>query len=369
MDIFKQMEKDDYEQMIFCQDKSSGLKAVIVIHDTTLGPALGGARMWPYESEEDAVNDALRLARGMTYKNAAAGLNFGGGKSVIIGDPAKDKNEEMLRVFGRFVQSLNGRYITAEDVGTTVEDMEIIFEETDYVTGISPAFGSSGDPSPVTAYGVYVGMKAAAKEAFGSENLAGKVVAVQGIGNVATHLCRYLHKEGAELVVADINKNAVKRAVDEFQAKAVEPDEIYDVKCDIFAPCALGGILNDHTVPRLKAKVIAGSANNQLAEPCHGDRLHEIGILYVPDYVINAGGVINVAEELNGYNRERALKKVEKIYDSIEKLLGISKAENIPTYVAADKLAEERIAKLRQSRKQFLLNERHSAIRRFRNRS
>src|SRR5690606_15741451 len=179
MDIFKQMEKDDYEQMIFCQDKSSGLKAVIVIHDTTLGPALGGARMWPYESEEDAVNDALRLARGMTYKNAAAGLNFGGGKSVIIGDPAKDKNEEMLRVFGRFVQSLNGRYITAEDVGTTVEDMEIIFEETDYVTGISPAFGSSGDPTPVTAYGVYVGMKAAAKEAFGSENLAGKVVAVQ----------------------------------------------------------------------------------------------------------------------------------------------------------------------------------------------
>lgn len=365
MDLFIQMEKDDYEQMILCQDRSSGLKAVIVIHDTTLGPALGGVRMWPYASEREAVSDALRLARGMTYKNAAAGLNFGGGKSVIIGDPAKDKNEEMLRAFGRFVQSLNGRYITAEDVGTTVEDMEVIHEETDYVTGISTVFGSSGNPSPVTAYGVYLGMKAAAKEAFGSEDLTGKVVAVQGVGSVAYHLCRYLHEEGAKLVVTDINKKAVQKAVYEFHAKAVDPDDIYDVACDIFAPCALGGILNDRTIPRLKAKVIAGSANNQLEAPRHGDRLHEAGILYAPDYVINAGGVINVAEELNGYDRERAMKKVEKIYDSIKKLIEISKAENIPTYAAADKMAEERIAKLRASRKQFLLNECHSATRRF----
>lgn len=357
MEIFQYLEKYDYEQVVFCQDKQSGLKAIIAIHDTTLGPALGGTRMWTYASEDAAIEDALRLARGMTYKNAAAGLNLGGGKTVIIGDPLKDKNEEMFRAFGRYIQSLNGRYITAEDVGTTVEDMDLIHEETDYVTGISPTFGSSGNPSPVTAYGVYRGMKAAAKEAFGTDSLLGKTVAVQGVGNVAYHLCRHLAEEGALLIVTDINKQNVQRVVEEFGAKAVDPEDIYSVDCDIYAPCALGAVINDDTIVKLKAKVIAGAANNQLKEPRHGDLIHEKGIVYAPDYVINAGGVINVADELKGYNRERALKKVEGIYDNIMKVIEIAKRDNLPTYRAADRMAEERIARMRNSRSQFLQNE------------
>jgi len=353
------METYDYEQLVFCQDKTSGLKAIIAIHDTTLGPALGGTRMWTYASEEDAIEDALRLAKGMTYKNAAAGLNLGGGKTVIIGDPLKDKNEEMFRAFGRFIQGLNGRYITAEDVGTTVADMDLIHEETNYVTGISPAFGSSGNPSPVTAYGVYRGMKAAAKEAFGSDSLEGKRIGVQGLGNVAYNLCRHLHEEGAQLIVTDINKAAVDRVVEEFGATAVNPEEIYAQDVDIFAPCALGAIINDETIPQLKAKVIAGAANNQLRETKHGDTLHEMGIVYAPDYVINAGGVINVADELYGYNRERAMKRVETVYDNIAKVMEISRTQGIPTYLAADRLAEERIARVGKSRGQFLQNGKH----------
>lgn len=359
MEIFKYMEKYDYEQVVICQDQSSGLKAIIAIHDTTLGPALGGTRMWTYASEEAAIEDALRLARGMTYKNAAAGLNLGGGKTVIMGDPFKDKNEEMFRALGRFIQGLNGRYITAEDVGTTVADMDLIHEETNYVTGISPAFGSSGNPSPVTAYGVYVGMKAAAKEAFGSDCLEGKKVAVQGLGNVAYTLCKYLHDDGAQLIVTDINEGAVKRVVEEFGATAVDPAEIYAQDVDIFAPCALGAIINDQTIPQLKAKVIAGSANNQLQESQHGQVLHELGIVYAPDYVINAGGVINVADELYGYNRERAMKRVEGIYDSITKVIEISKRDGIPTYLAANRLAEERIERISKSRNTFLQNGKH----------
>ncbi|WP_045517512.1 branched-chain amino acid dehydrogenase [Neobacillus niacini] len=364
MEIFKYLEQYDYEQVVFCQDKQSGLKAIIAIHDTTLGPALGGTRMWTYESEEAAIIDALRLAKGMTYKNAAAGLNLGGGKTVIIGDPRKDKSEELFRAFGRYIQGLNGRYITAEDVGTTVADMDLIHEETDYVTGISPAFGSSGNPSPVTAYGVYVGMKAAAKEAFGSDSLEGKVVAIQGVGNVAYTLCQYLHEEGAQLIVTDINKEAVQRAVEDFGARAVDPNEIYGVECDIYAPCALGATINDDTIPQLKAKVIAGSANNQLKDTRHGDIIHEMGIVYAPDYVINAGGVINVADELYGYNHERAMKKVDQIYASIQKVIEISKRDGIPTYVAADRMAEERIEKMRNSRSQFLQNGHHILSRR-----
>jgi leucine dehydrogenase len=359
MEIFKYLEKYDYEQLVFCQDKQSGLKAIIAIHDTTLGPALGGTRMWTYASEEAAIEDALRLARGMTYKNAAAGLNLGGGKTVIIGDPRKDKSEALFRAFGRYVQGLNGRYITAEDVGTTVADMDLIHEETDFVTGISPAFGSSGNPSPVTAYGVYRGMKAAAKEAFGTDSLEGRVVAVQGVGNVAYTLCEYLHKEGAQLIVTDINKEAVNRAVEAFGARAVDPDDIYGVECDIYAPCALGATINDETIPQLKAKVIAGSANNQLKDTRHGDTIHELGIVYAPDYVINAGGVINVADELYGYNQERAMKKVEQLYTTIEKVIEISKRDGIPTYVAADRMAEERIERIRNSRSQFLQNGHH----------
>lgn len=357
MEIFNYMKKYDYEQLVFCQDEASGLKAIIAIHDTTLGPALGGSRMWTYASEEDAIEDALRLARGMTYKNAAAGLNLGGGKTVIIGDPFKDKNEEMFRALGRFIQGLNGRYITAEDVGTSVSDMDLIHEETNYVTGISPAFGSSGNPSPVTAYGVFLGMKAAAKEAFGDDNLGGRKVAVQGLGNVAYTLCEYLHKEGATLVVTDINQVAIDRVVNDFGARAVLPDEIYEQDVDIFAPCALGAIINDTTIPKLKAKVIAGSANNQLAKSNHGKVLHELGIIYAPDYVINAGGVINVADELYGYNRERAMKRVETIYTSLEKIFTISKEQDIPTYLAANHLAEERIARVAKTRSTFLQNE------------
>ncbi|WP_010093173.1 branched-chain amino acid dehydrogenase [Ornithinibacillus scapharcae] len=364
MEIFNMMELDDYEQLVFCQDKNSGLKAIIAIHDTTLGPALGGTRMWTYDSEEEAIIDAMRLAKGMTYKNAAAGLNLGGGKTVIIGDPRKDKNPEMFRAFGRYIQGLNGRYITAEDVGTTVEDMDLIHMETDFVTGISPEFGSSGDPSPVTAYGIYKGMKAAALEAFGDDSLDGKTVAVQGVGSVAYTLCQHLHEEGANLIVTDINKAAANRAVEDFGARAVDPNDIYDVDCDIYAPCALGATINDDTLPRIKAKVIAGSANNQLKTSEHGDILFEKGIVYAPDYVINAGGVINVADELNGYNQSRAMKKVEGIYDSLLKIFEISKRDNIPTYLAADRMAEERIESVRKSRGQFLLNGHHTLSRR-----
>ena len=364
MELFNYLEKYQYEQLIFCHDPQSGLKAIIAIHDTTLGPALGGTRMWTYDSEEAAIEDALRLARGMTYKNAAAGLNLGGGKTVIIGDPQKDKSEELFRAFGRYIQGLNGRYITAEDVGTTVADMDLIHEETNYVTGISPEFGSSGNPSPVTAYGVYRGMKAAAKEAFGTDSLEGKVVAVQGVGNVAYVLCRYLHEEGAKLIVTDINKKAVQRVVEEFGAKAVEPGEIYEVDCDIYSPCALGATINDVTIPKLKAKVIAGSANNQLKDARHGEVVHELGMVYAPDYVINAGGVINVADELYGYNHDRAMRKVETIYDNIEKVIEISKRDGIPTYMAADRMAEERIEKMRNSRSQFLQNGLHILNRR-----
>lgn len=346
------MAKENYEQIIYCYEESSGLKAIIAIHDTTLGPALGGVRMWNYESEEAALEDALRLARGMTYKNAAAGLNLGGGKAVIIGDPKSDKSETLFRAFGRYVESLNGRYITAEDVGTTEQDMDYIHMETDYVVGTSS--GGAGNPSPITALGIYKGMKAAAKEAFGTDSLSGKTIAVQGVGQVAFHLCKYLHGENANLIVTDINEEAVKRAVQEYQAEAVQPDEIYDVDCDIYAPCALGGTINDETIPRLKAKVIAGSANNQLLENRHGDILFEKGIVYAPDYVINSGGVINVSEELRGYDQNRVLRKIDSIYSILETVFKISREENIPTYQAADRMAEQRIQSIREANRQYL---------------
>ncbi len=343
MKKFEYMEKYDYEQLVFCYDKTSGLKAVICIHDTTLGPALGGTRMWNYESEDDAVLDALRLGRGMTYKAAAAGLNLGGGKTVIIGDAKKDKSEELWRAFGRYVQSLNGRYITAEDVNTTVADMDYVAMETDYVTGLS---GTSGDPSPVTAYGTYMGMKAAAKEAFGSDSLEGKVVAVQGLGHVGYYLCKHVYEEGGKLIVTDIDKDKINEVVNEFGATAVKADEIYGVECDIYAPCALGATVNDETIPQFKCRAIAGAANNVLKEERHGDIIHEKGIVYAPDYVINAGGLINVYHELVGYDREVVMKEVAKIYDRILKVIEISKRDNIPTYKAADIMAEERIEKM-----------------------
>jgi leucine dehydrogenase len=356
--IFSEMIKYDYEQVVFCQDKATGLKAIIAIHDTTLGPALGGCRMWNYQSEEEAITDALRLARGMTYKNAVAGLNLGGGKSVIIGDPRTGKSEALFRAFGRYVESLGGRYITAEDVGTTEADMDQIFMETKYVAGLSPAFGKGGNPSPVTAYGVFRGMQAAAKVAYGEDSLRGKRVAVQGVGNVAYHLCQLLHQAGAKLFVTDIDPDRVQKAANEFDAEVVSPDKIYDVECDIFAPCALGAIIDDQTVERLKCKIVAGSANNQLKEEKHGEMLEQKGILYAPDYVINAGGVINIADELYGYKRERAMQKVETIYDNILNVFKISKMERIPSYLAADRLAEMRIEAVQRARSTFLKEER-----------
>lgn len=352
MEIFKYMEKYGYEQLVLCHDKTTGLKAVICIHDTTLGPALGGLRMWNYASEDDAILDALRLARGMTYKNAAAGLNLGGGKSVIWGNSRTDKSEELFRAFGRFVDSLGGRYITAEDVGTSVEDMEWVRLETDHVAGLREL---SGDPSPFTAYGVYMGMKATAKVAFGDDSLKGKRIAVQGLGHVGYYLCKHLHEEGAKLIVTDIYQDNVERVVKEFGAEAVAPEKIYSVDCDIFSPNALGAIINDETIPQFKCRVIAGAANNQLKEPeKHGVIIEEKGFFYAPDYIINAGGVINVAEELNGYDKERALKKVAGIYDNVAKVFKIAKEQGVPTYIAADRLAEERIAKIHNIHHNYL---------------
>lgn len=352
------MQKYDYEQLVFVQDETAGLKAIIAIHDTTLGPALGGCRMWTYASEEDAIEDALRLARGMTYKAAAAGLNLGGGKTVVIGNPKAVKSEALFRSLGRYIESLGGRYITAEDVGTTVQDMDLIHQETKYVTGVSEAFGSSGNPSPMTALGVFRGIQASAKEVFGSDSLAGKTVAVQGVGNVGYYLCKHLHEAGAKLIVTDINEDNLNRVKAEFAAEAVAPNDIFGVKCDIFAPCALGAVINDDTIPKLQCKIVAGSSNNQLKEDRHGDQLQKMGILYAPDYVINAGGLINVADELEGYNAERAKKKVENIYNILLNVFEIARREGIPTYKAADRLAEQRIETMRRTRSNFLATER-----------
>lgn len=354
MEVFTGMKKHGYEQVVFCQNADAGLKAIIAIHDTTLGPALGGLRMWPYPTEDDAIFDVLRLARGMTYKAAAAGLNLGGGKSVIIGDSRRDKSEALFRAFGRFVQALGGRYITAEDVGTSVEDMDWVHMETDYVTGVSTAYGSSGDPSPATAFGVWQGMKAVAKEALGADNLSGLTVALQGVGHVGYYLARHLKDEGAKLVVCDINAEAAARVKTEYGAEVVDTDAIYDVDCDIFAPCALGAIVNPKTLPRLRCKVIAGAANNQLLSESDGDALTERGILYAPDFVINAGGLICVADELEGYNRDRAYKKVAGIYGNIQRVIDIAKRDRIPTYRAAERLAEERIALIGQQKRFYL---------------
>lgn len=349
MDIFEAMAGADYEQVVFCRDEASGLKAIIAIHDTTLGPALGGCRMWNYPSEEEALVDVLRLAKGMTYKSAAAGLNLGGGKAVIIGDPASDKSEALLRAFGRFVQGLNGRYITAEDVGTTVADMDTIQMETDFVAGTSSEHGSSGAPSPYTALGVFHGIRAAAQERFGSPDLSGRTVAVQGIGSVGYALCGLLHEAGAKLIVSDIRDDALMRAHEQFGASVAASSAVYDADCDVFAPCAFGAILNDETIPRLRCAVVAGSANNQLKEPRHGDMLESRGILYAPDYVVNAGGVINISVELEGYSAARARHKVEQIYPILLRLFDIARKENIPTYAAADRLAEQRISAIRRS--------------------
>lgn len=353
MSIFKDMENMGHEEVAFFRDRRTGLRAIIAIHDTTLGPALGGCRMWPYRSEEEALYDVLRLSRGMTYKNSVMGLNLGGGKAVIIGDPRKDKSEELLRAFGRFVESLGGRYYTAEDVGISAEDMAIVNQETRFVAGLPQ---TSGDPSPATAFGVYQGMKACAQEAYGSPSLRGKKVALQGAGHVGYNLARLLKEEGAELYVTDIYEDRVEKVVGDFGARAVEPDRIYDVPADIFAPCALGAVLNDETIPRLKVRIVAGAANNQLKEERHGDELKERGIIYAPDFVINGGGVTNVADEFlpGGYNRERAYARIARIFDKVAQILSMAREKNISTARAANLVAEERIRRL-AGRKDFYL--------------
>jgi len=340
MEIFEKVQEHDHEQVVYCYDPASGYKGIIAIHNTTLGPALGGTRFWNYQSDQEALTDVLRLSRGMTYKSAAAGLNLGGGKSVIIGDPKIKRREMIFRAHGRFVESLKGRYITAEDVGTSVEDMDYVHMETEYVTGLA---GRSGDPSPVTAYGTYRGIKAAAKAKYGNDSLDGLTVAVQGVGHVGYFLCEDLAAEGAKLVVTDIDQDRIQRIVDEFGATTVEPDAIYGVEAEVFAPCALGAVVNDETLPQFKFDIIAGAANNQLAEERHGKVLMDKDILYAPDYVINAGGVINVYGELNGWSLERSKRKAGEIYDTLEQLFELAQDEGLPTSEAADRVAERRI--------------------------
>ena len=344
--IFETLAQTGHEEVVFCHNKDAGLKAIIAIHNSVLGPALGGLRMWPYATEQDALNDVLRLSRGMTYKAAVSGLNLGGGKGVIIGDPSKDKSEALFRAFGRFVNSLNGRYITAEDVGIDVNDMEFVYRETEYVTGVHQVHGGSGDPSPFTAYGALQGLMATLQVKFGDEEVGKYSYAVQGLGHVGMEYVKLLRERGAKIFVTDINKGLVDKAVSEYGAEAVGLDEIYDVPADVYSPCALGGTVNEDTLPRLKAKVICGAANNQLANNAIGDEVEKRGILYAPDYAVNAGGVMNVALEITGYNRERAMRMMRTIYHNLTRIYEISERDGIPTYKAADRMAEERIASI-----------------------
>lgn len=351
MELFDLIDMHGHEQVVFWNEPAAGYRGIIAIHNTTLGPALGGTRFWNYASDLEALVDVLRLSRGMTYKAAVTGLNLGGGKSVIIGDPKVQRRELIFRAHGRAVESLKGRYITAEDVGTGVEDMDFVHMETEYVAGIA---GGSGDPSPVTAYGVYRGIKACAREKWGSDDLSGVSVAVQGLGHVGYHVCRFLAEEGARLVVTDIDEDRIERVVEELGAEPVGPERIYSVDAQIFAPCALGAVVNDQTLPQFKFEIIAGAANNQLAESRHGDELQAKGILYAPDYVINAGGLINVYGELNGWTEERAKRKAGEIYDTLLQLFEISKEQGVPTHDAADKLAERRIEQVGRLQRTWL---------------
>ncbi|GAV24415.1 leucine dehydrogenase [Carboxydothermus islandicus] len=346
MEIVKKENYQGYETVLFATDEKTNFKAIIAVHSTVLGPALGGCRMWFYKSEEEALTDVLRLAEGMTYKNSAMGLNLGGGKAVIIGDPRSDKTPELFARFAEAVNALGGKYYTAEDVGITPQDMLEVSKHTPYVAGL-PA--KSGDPSPFTALGVYMGMKAALEYVFGEPSLKGKKVAVQGLGHVGMYLLEHLHQEGAELIVTDIFEDRVNEAVKRFNARFVKPEQIYDVDADIFAPCALGGILNENTIPRLKVKIVAGAANNQLAKLEDGKLLAERGIVYVPDFIINGGGVINVAEELNpeGYDQNRAKAKVATIYTKVKEVLTLSREQKITPQEAAILYAKKRLLQRR----------------------
>jgi leucine dehydrogenase len=339
--ILVQLTKMGHEQVLFCNDAKTGLKAIIAVHNTVLGPALGGTRMWKYDNEADALHDVLRLSRGMTYKNSISGLDLGGGKAVIIGDARTMKSEALFRRFGQFVNGLAGKYITAEDVGISPDDMVHVSKETNHVVGLP---GKSGDPSPVTAYGVYMGMKACAKMQFGTDSLNGKTVAVQGVGHVGQYLVKHLAAEGAKVFITDIHEETLKKVAETYGASVVAPQEIYDVPIDIYAPCALGATVNDDTLARLSCSIISGAANNQLAdEQKHGMAVMEKGILYAPDYAINAGGVINCFSEVSGLSLEWSQQKAGEIYQTIYQILERSKNEGIPTYQIANRMAEERI--------------------------
>ena len=351
MDVFDALRENKHEQVVFCSDPPAGLRAIIVIHNTTLGPAIGGTRMMPYSSEEDALADALRLSRLMTFKAAAAGLNFGGGASVIIGDPKKDKSEALFRSLGRFIDDLNGRYISAEGMGTTVQDMDWVHMETNHVMGLT---GASGDPSPMCAYGAYHGIRACVEEALNTTSLEGLKVAIQGVGNVGSLLVEMFAAEQCEIYVSEINRETLDRVREQYSVHVVDPEEIYDLPVDIFCPCALGGILNGETIPRLRCTVVAGVANNQLKEDRHGDDLFKRGILYAPDYVINAGGLINVAYELEGpYDEELAKRKTEAIYRVLKEIFAMSRQKVIPTHQAADRMAQQRIDSVNRLREGY----------------
>ncbi|MCF8059177.1 MAG: leucine dehydrogenase [Bacteriovoracaceae bacterium] len=352
---FEKLYAEGHEEVVFFSDPSCNLKAIIAIHDTTLGPALGGTRMWPYASIDDAITDVLRLSKGMTYKAAVSGLNLGGGKAVIIGDPNKDKSEALFRSYGRFLESLNGRYITAEDVNIGVEDIEHIFTETTYVTGVAQTHGGSGNPSPYTARGVFRGIEASCTKVFGNRSVKGKVIALQGAGSVGRHLGELLYKSGAKVFFTDLNEKniaAFKEMVP--NAELVGVDEIYDVDCDIYSPCALGATINDQTIERLKCKIVAGAANNQLAENRHGDILMEKGVLYAPDYLINAGGLMNVSIEFEGWSDNKASRMVDTIYDTTMRIFEISDEQNIPVYKATNVLAESRLQSIKNIQGKFL---------------
>jgi leucine dehydrogenase len=347
--LFDQMKAYGHQKIVFCNDPDTGLKAIIAIHDTTLGPALGGTRMWAYKSEADALNDVLRLSKAMTYKSAVAGLNLGGGKAIIIGDSRRDKSEALLRKFGRFIKNLNGEFITAEDVGTNPRDMEYIRMETQHVMGVPESIGGSGDPSPITALGVFMGIKAAVKELYGNDTLAGRSVIVQGIGHVGENLVRLLRDENAMVYVTDINDERLVQVAKKYGAQAVSNNTIFDIEADIYSPCALGATINRQTIGKLKYAIIAGSANNQLEDEYEqGRMLLEKGVLFAPDYVINAGGVINCYSELMGFSKKRTMQLTENIYEATRNVLKLSKAESISTIEAANKIAEKRIADIKK---------------------
>lgn len=347
MGVFDRMIEGGHEQVFFCRDKLGKLKAIIAIHDTTLGPVLGGTRMYPYPSEDEALKDALRLAQGMTMKSAACGNNYGGGKGVIWGDPDKDKDEILFRAYGRFIEGLGGRFITGTDVGTVSSDFVYCLPETKYVVGLPVEYGGSGDTSILTAYGVFLGIKACLEEVFGSPELKGRTVAIQGVGKVGRKLAGHLHKEGARLIVADVRSNVAAEVAEEFGAELADPSEILFVDADVLSPNALGGVLNKDTIPRIKAKIVAGGANNQLETPEDAVRLKERGILYAPDYIINAGGVISVADELEGYNPERARHKTEAIPGLLKTVFRIAREEGIDTYEAANRMVARRLEAVR----------------------